>query len=289
MAVPVLEVVRARIDVGGSPAIEGLSFATTGQRVLVLGAARALFEAASGMRAVTHGDVRVLGMPPLAAVRAAKAAAAPKDPRLPPKWTVRTYVSWSARLAGHGRTRSRALAARAIDQLKLGDAADGALGRAELIVRRAAVVAAALATDAQLILLEDPIANLPDHQARALARVLVQSTADRPCLVFAPRVPLASPLAMDADEAIIVSGSDVAGQGAPAELAAQERTVAVRVQGDSASFARAAAERGATVSGTGALLRVDLGESLQVRDLLAVAIETQATLVEVRPVARTFA
>lgn len=284
-----LEVVRARIDVDGKPAVEGLSFATTGERVLVLGAARALFEAAAGMRPVAHGEVRLRGEGHGSSVRSGKAAVAPLDPRVPPKWTVHTYVFWSARLAGHGRLRARTLADHAIDQLKIGNASDAPLGALELVVRRATIVAGALATDARLILLEDPTSNLPDTQARSLARVIVQATAGRASILFAARMPLGSPLTMDADEAVVVTGGAVDAQGAPAELASSERTVALRVEGDSASFARVAAERGAKVAGVGGHLRVDLGETLKVRDLLAVAAETQATLIEVRPVSGAFA
>src|SRR5580704_12086212 len=47
---PLLAASSLRVDVGGSPAVDGLTLATTGDRVLVLGAARALFEAAAGLR-----------------------------------------------------------------------------------------------------------------------------------------------------------------------------------------------------------------------------------------------
>ncbi len=286
---PSLEAVHARIDVGGSAAIDGLSFATTGDRVLVLGAARALFEAASGMRPMAHGEIRVLGELPFAAAKTGQMACAPLDPRLPPRWSPRVYAFWSARLAGKRRGQARAAAAEAIDRLKLGDAADRELVRAEVVVRRACVVAAALATGAELLLLEDPTANLPDDKARTFARSIVQATHGRRVVIFAARVPLASPLAIDADEAVLVCGSEVAAQGAPAELASRDHLVALRVHGDSAHFARVATERGAKVTGTGALLHVDLGENLKVKDLVAVARDTEAVVIEVRPVARAFA
>jgi hypothetical protein len=81
----------------------------------------------------------------------------------------------------------------------------------------------------------------------------------------------------------------VEAQGAPAELASRERTLSLRVHGDCASFSRVARERGAKVIGEGPLLEVDLGESLRIKDLLAVARETEAVVVEVHPLARAFA
>jgi ABC-2 type transport system ATP-binding protein len=285
----VLEAVRVRVDVGDSPALDGLSFATTGDRVLVLGAARALFEAACGLRPVAHGELHVLGATPVAAAREARVAAAPLDPRLPPRWSVRTYVFWSVRLTGRRRTEARVLAAQAMAQLAIDHAADLELGRADVLVRRSAVVAAALATGAPLLLLEDPTSNLPDDVARNFGRTIVRATEGRRTVVFAGRLPLASALATDADEALVVMGSHVAAQGAPAELAARERTVTLRVHGDCDDFARVARERGAKVSGAGPLFEVDLGEGLKVKDLLAAARDTEAVVVEVRPLARTFA
>jgi ABC-type multidrug transport system ATPase subunit len=286
---PTLEVSRARIDVDGSPAISGLSFVTSGDRVLVLGAGRALFEAASGTRAVAHGSVRVSGTLPLAASRTGAAASAPLDPPLPPKWSVRTYAFWSARLAGQGRGEARTSADSALESLKLSHVAGLALGKADLTVRRGTVVAAALATSAQTLLLEDPTTNLPDDQARGLGRAIVRATEGRRTLLFAGRVHLASPLATDAEEAVVIAGSDCVAQGAPAELLAREHTLALRIHGDSEGFARVARERGAKVTGAGGLLQVDLGENMKVKDLLAVASETEAVVIEVIPIARAFA
>src|ERR1700722_1964053 len=93
-----------RVDVDGVPALDGLSLATTGDKVLVLGAARALFEAAAGLRSVLRGDLGVDGRPPKEAAREAAVACAPLDPPLPGRWTLMQYVHWSARLVGYSRS-----------------------------------------------------------------------------------------------------------------------------------------------------------------------------------------
>jgi len=98
------------VDVGGIPAVEGLSMASTGDHLLVLGAARALFETAAGLRASARGELLVADRDPLEAVRAGSLAGASLDPPLPSSWTIRRYVTWSARLAGHGATTSSELA-----------------------------------------------------------------------------------------------------------------------------------------------------------------------------------
>lgn len=282
-----------RIDVAGCPALDGLTLATTGERALVLAAPRALFEAASGVRSVARGELRVEGLAPQAAVREGLVACAPLDPPMPPAWTVLQYVAWSARLVGHPRATAHALAAAALERLQLGAFAGAKLGGASPGTRRGTVLAAAVATGAPGLLVEDPIAGLPDESARPFARVVARLLGERRAVVFAGRLPLESPLALWADEAIVVGGSAVLAQGAPAEIAAAERTLALRVQGDVDAFVRAVATAGGAAFVTsGAVpplrVRVELGP-LAARDLLRIAADAQAVVLELRPLAGAFA
>jgi hypothetical protein len=91
----------------------------------------------------------------------------------------------------------------------------------------------------------------------------------------------------------LIDGSQVAAQGAPAELAAAERTLALRVEGDVAAFARgveAAGGRAFPTPGTPSPVhvRVELGP-LAARELLRIAIDARAVVVELRPIGRAFA
>jgi ABC-type multidrug transport system ATPase subunit len=208
---------------------------------------------------------------------------------LPPKWTARQYVTWSARICGHAKTDARSLADQAIERMQMKSVADERLAKAAPQTRRATSIAAALATGAKTLLLEDPTRGLPDDVARNLARVLIRALEGCGWAVFASSVPLASPLAMDAEEAIVIAGDVVVAQGAPAELAARERAYAVRVLGQAAEFSRIASSRGARVSGHGAELTIDLGESLAVSDLLRAAQDARATILELRPLAHALA
>ena len=299
-----------RIDVGGAPAVDGLSLTTSGERALVLGAARALFEAAAGLRPTRRGELRIEGMAPLAAVRARLAAGAPLDPPLPPRWTVARYVTWSARLAGHGRRDAARLAGDALDALQLGSSAATRLRLAPLAMRRATVIAAAMATAAPAVLLDDPLTALPEDGARSFARVLVRALDAPPrrrVVVFAARIPLESPLSLAADEALVIDGSQVSAHGPPAEVAAQEKALALRVEGDVAAFARAVeAEGGRATVGTPSdeeparpagrgpslmgptFVRVELGP-LAARELLRIAEQARAVVRELRPIAGVFA
>jgi hypothetical protein len=106
-------------------------------------------------------------------------------------------------------------------------------------------------------------------------------------------MPLESPLALASDEALVVDGAQVSAQGAPAEIATREHTLALRVHGDAEAFARRVEAEGgrAQVSvGTSppVYVRVELG-GLAARDLLRIATESHAVVVELRPLARTFA
>lgn len=282
-----VELERARVDVDGVPAVDGLSLSTSSERLLVLGAPRALFEAVCGMREVAHGTIKVDGEAPLAALRAAKLAGAPLDPPMPPRWTVRTYVAWSARLAGHSKRAAAAMADDALARMKLASMDGAQVARATAQVRRAIVIAAALATGARTLMLDDPLAGLPDAQARALARVTASALADRAWIAFVSRTPLASPLALEADEAVVLAGSTVAAQGAPAEIAARDRAYALRAEGNAPALSRRLQELGAHVTGAPEAMTVDLGE-MTTRELLAVAIEQGAVVVELRPASAAF-
>jgi ABC-type multidrug transport system ATPase subunit len=281
---PLVELSRARIDVEGVPAVDGLSLTTSGDQVVILGGAKVLFEAVSGTRTPSHGEVRVRGVAARRAARSGIVAGAPVDLPLPPQWTAREYLTWSARISGHRKKDATALAEEALTRMKMVGSAGEKLSGASLETRRSVSIAAALATGAETILLEDPLASLSGDAARQLARIVLRALEGRGWAIFAARLPLESPFAMDASEAVVVAGNRVLAQGAPAELASRERAYALKVLGHSEDFARVARARGARVSGIGADLTVDLGP-LAVSDLLRVAAEVEATVLELEPVA----
>ncbi len=279
------------MDVGGTSALDGLSLLSTGDRVLVLGASRALFEAAAGLRTRARGELKVVDRDPLDAIQSGSAAGAPLDPPMPAVWTLREYVVWSARLAGHPRGTARDLAGEAMERLKLTSLANSKLGGVAVAARRGAVVAAALATAAPALLVEDPTAALPADTARSFARIVMRALSDRRTAVFAPRVSLDSPIALGADEAIVVDGSHVVAQGAPAEIAASEGAVVVRLGGDAGAFVSALQAAGARVLADDARrdsVAIDLG-GLRALDLLRIASSSDAVVLELRPLASTFA
>jgi ABC-type multidrug transport system ATPase subunit len=281
-----------RVDVAGQPAIDGITLRSTGQRILVLGAPRALFEAAAGLRAVEHGELSIAGAS-LRSSRTSLAAAAPLDPRMPSGWTVSQYVTWSARLSGLRGPECQSSVFESLEKMRLLAHRFSRLGKVPLAVRRLTAIGAAMATGARVLLLEDPSAGLSDDVERSFARVVASAMRDRPTLVFAGRVALDSPIALAADEAIVLDGSHVVAQGAPAEIAARENSFAVQATGNVAGFAQALAGQGCRLgpsepSADESRFTVDL-HGIGTRDLLRVAEASDAVVLELRPLNRVFA
>jgi ABC-type multidrug transport system ATPase subunit len=282
-----------RIDVDGVPAIDGLSFASTGDSVLVLGSARALFEAAGGLRPIERGEIQVGGLRPWQAIRAGFVAAAPLDPPLPLRWSPLQYVTWSARLAGHPGKVATSAAADAIERFALVAFARAKLGKSSLAARRATVVAAAYVTGATALIVEDPCAGMSPEVAGPFARIVVRALAGRRAIWFASRVALESPLGLAADEAILLEGSRVAIQGAPAQIASNTHAFSLRVAGEVRAFATAMASAGARPLAPSdpsmpAHMSLDLGP-LGTRDVLQIALDCGAVILELRPLAGSFA
>jgi len=285
-----LEVRDLRVDVEGVPVCDGLTFTTRGPRALILGAPRALYEAAVGQRAVARGALQVRGTSAAGAAGRRLLAGAPLDPPLPPTWDAREYVRWSARLAGHPAAEAERRAFVALEAIQLGDLARTPLASLVLPARRAVVVAAALAVDPEVVVLDDPLADLPDEIARTWAEILVGGLGERAWVVFASRVPLTSALALAADDAVIASASEVLAQGAPSALASTPHRYVARIHAaDPRSLEGLGprlAERGASLEVQGAQVLLDLGETMTTADLLGMCVEADLTLVEMHPLTR---
>jgi hypothetical protein len=120
----------------------------------------------------------------------------------------------------------------------------------------------------------------------------MRALRDRRTLTFAARLPLTSALALEADEAIVLDGAGVVASGAPAEIASRERAFALRVRGAVAAFvaglrARGAKAEAAHAGAPTAHVTVDLGD-LKTTDLFAIAADTSAVVVEMRPLSGAF-
>ena len=285
---PLLHADSVRID-DGVPVVENLTIETAGTNVAVVGAARAFFEAACGVRPITRGTLRVCGMNPRDALRAGAIAAAPIDVPVPARWTVHEFARENARLAGQTKSAAEKLAKDAVAAMQLGAHATKKLAAADVSVKRAAMIAAALATGAGAILVEDFTAGLPDVAARSLAKLFVTACEGRRWIVFAGRLALSSPIGLNADEALLFAGGRFVCAGGPAEIAARERTYTVRTSGEAEPFAAKLRERGARVEGTGAALTVTMPEDLATHELVALARDSNVVVLELLPLSGALA
>ena len=281
---------NVRIDgPDGAPAIEGLTIEAAGANVAVVGAARALFEAACGLRSVTRGTLRVCGMEPREALRAAAIASAPVDVAVPARWTLHELARENARLAGHARSLADKLAKDALHAMQLDAHAKKKLAAVDVPVKRAALVAAALATNAGAIFIEDFTAGLPDVAARSLAKLFVGACEGRRWIVFAGRLALSSPIGLNADEALLFSGGRFVCAGLPTEIVGRERTYTVRTAGEAEPFAAALRERGAHVESDKTTLTVTMPEDLHTHELVALARASNVVVLELLPLSGALA
>ncbi|HVJ91863.1 MAG TPA: hypothetical protein VM580_18815 [Labilithrix sp.] len=283
---PLFAAVDLRVDIDGVPACDGLTLETKGQRVVVLGAPRALFEATTGIARAVRGTCSVRGVPASVAVTRGIVAGVAMDPPMPPRWTVTEYVRWSARLAGVPSDLSRTRADAAIEKLYLGAMAKTELSRVVPHARRATLVASALATGAEVIALDDPLGALADDVAPDYAKILVDALDESAWVVFAPRMPLGSPIAQAADEAIVATSTRVDAAGPPAELAARERRFVVRISGPLDAIASALSARGVRVEAQGAHLLFDLGPDVRTSELMDICARANIAVLELVPLVR---
>lgn len=274
-----------RVDVDDVPSCDGLTFRTTAERALVLGAPRSLFQATMGLRPVRRGALEIDGRPADEAQLAGRSAGVPLDPALPADWSPLAYVTWSARLLGIGRKDAEERAKAALARVELRAMAKARVGGLALHAKRATVLAAALATEAPIVLLEDPCDGLPEEVARGFASTVIGALSDRRWVLFAPRLALTSPFALAAEEALIASATRLEAQGSPTTVAGSARLWVARMSGPVEALAAALAARSVRLDVRGAQVHLDLGpEGFRTSDLLAACAATDVTVVELHPV-----
>lgn len=287
---PLLEAQDVRVDRGGVPELENLTFTSASnasERAIVLGAPRSFFDACAGIERPKSGELRIAGVETSEAARSGHTAASPASMRFPEKWTLLDIATWSARLGGASKSRAEIGAHRALSRLDLRDDAAAPLAKGPAHVRALAPVVAAIATQAPVLLLEDPTTQLPGDLARAVAKRIVTALGETTWILFTGHIGLGSPFALHADEAIVIAGSKVS-QGAVAEVASREGTYAVRIHGEARTFAKLIASNGGSSRGDGDDLLIELGDKLRTRDLFDLAETAHSVIVELRPLSRAF-
>ncbi|MFO0675030.1 MAG: hypothetical protein U0169_00710 [Polyangiaceae bacterium] len=246
-----LKLDQVRIDRAGDVAIEGLSFEVPVGRVLVACASPLVFEAVAGVRVTRSGTVRFGDRDVRACVDGGTWTSAPFDPPMPGTWSVRDYVESGASLAGVPRSRVRASADGAMSRLGIASAAKTKLAKAPKGLRRGTVLAAALATDADVLVVDDPTSDLADDERAIMVDIFVRAAGDRSFVVFTPRLAATSPWASHVDSVVVFRGSEARVLGSVAEVASVGSSYTIRFDGPRDAFERELRAGGAEVHDAG--------------------------------------
>lgn len=289
---PLLACDDARIDAGGAPLVEGLSLATAGRRVALLGAWAPLFALVGREAELGAGRVELAGEPATRAVASGKVGLARSAPPLPPRWSAFSFLQQSARLLGFDPRRARDAARAALEALGLGRLEGRALGGLGALERRAVLIAHAALGGPEALALEAPLGALDDAAQSAL-RDLVERVAERRALIFSVESTLPSAaqraLIETADDVLVLEQGSLVAQGAPARALEPSRRYLVSVGRHAARWVEVLGERGCRTTPAGAAsddaarFVVDLAPSVTTDALLALSLELEAPLVELVP------
>jgi len=175
MTVPLLQCDDARVDVDGVPVLDGLSFATQGDRVGLLGDWGWLFRVLARQAEVSSGGVLVHGYPANTAVADGVVGLSLHDPGSPEGWTGLQYLQHSARLAGLGADAADGEARTVLERVGLLPSGHRKLGALAPVERRALLLTHVALGSPPVIALEGPLAGLhpawAEHMTLLLARL----------------------------------------------------------------------------------------------------------------------
>ena len=278
-----------RIDVGGVPAIEHATFASSGRSMVLTGENSALIGAVLGQARIAGGALTLVGCDVNQAEhwqRPGMVGVAPLDPPVPGDMTARAYLVAGAQLAGLRRHDAEEACVRTLAALELTPLERrllSTLGRAEL---RAIVLAQAVVSEPLVLLAQAPVSDLSGPEAAYVARVFAAASKDRRWICSVPAITPGSPeyaLATSADDLLVFSSGHLVHQTTLAVLQTGSTGYTVTLRGDIAAFAQALTARGVTFSGGPPRFWIELSSHLSPVDLLAISLETNAPIVELYP------
>ncbi|AUX37803.1 MULTISPECIES: ABC transporter ATP-binding protein [Sorangium] len=307
---PLFDARAARIAVDDVVAIEALTVASRGDRVLCAGDTGALFaaltgiplsavrsaspgaaaddalDAAPGEARVVAGRLAVAGRDVARSAHRAASGAAPLDPPLPLAWTVDAYVAWGARLAGASPRAAAEMVPSALARVGLAAAQKRALRTLALPERRALVLAQAIATAPPVLIAEDPLVGLDDGAAGFVLAALAGATEGRGALLTAARLDVEGPrgvLVRGATDVLVLAGGELAFSGTFAEVAAGGRLYTLTVRSNAELLREELAARGIALRGGPARFSAALPEGATPRDVVLAAARCRAAIVELTP------
>ncbi len=282
---PLLECRHAEIT-EGSAATKALEFSVRGPSAMVVGAPAVLPKAAMGLVPLRKGALRVYGWSAVESVRRGIATGVPRDLVVPRNWTLRRMLVESARLSGLAQDEAQERAATVSVTLRLVPILDRSLALAPPVMRRAAALASALVTRAQVLMIDDLFEGLSFTETKNFGEVTIQVLEGRQWVCFCSRLQNGHPLAPLAHEMVTLSPGKPAHVSSPISSkidAPKARALRIRLRGDIDKFIDDVGGAGVTV-----LAREDdqifvaLGERTSA-DLFALALSKGSLITELAP------
>ena len=286
---------NARIDSDGATLVEGLTFSTQGERVLLVGEWGPMIDLFAARAKVHSGSVRVVGLDVPTAVARGKVGLALSDPPLPPRWKAAEYLAASGRLAGAKRRDAALDAMGTLDRLGLSSLGSRKLATLSAIERRALMIAHASLGAPEVLVLDHPLTGLDDAAVSYLHALLDHCLEGRRWIAWTASLSTSSGtrrLVDRADEIVALESSTVVAQGAPADVLRTGSRYAVTVSRKAPDLVRVLSDLGVHVEVTrtdprhegAARLIVELGDDKTTDVVLDAALAAEAPVVELCPV-----
>jgi len=234
-----------------------------------------------GVASLASGTLHVAGHDVGTRAHVARVGAAPFDPALPPEFSLRELVEWSAKLAGLGRL-ARPRAMEALDRVGLAKAALRAIRTLAVPEKRALLLAHAAVASPDVIIAETPVADLDGDAAGFVLTALSRVSEGRASIVSVARLVPGSPestLAERADQLVYLSRGEIMFSAKPSEMLTGRR-YGLTVRTNTDAFRTELAARGLELAGGPERFSVALREGKETADILAAAASARAAVVE---------
>jgi ABC-type multidrug transport system ATPase subunit len=290
---PLLVLQRARIDAGGAVVFDGISVATRGDQVGLVGAWDPLFDWLGGRARLTSGSARIRGLEPHDALDGPRLGLALADTDLPDAWTALDYLIESAKLAGVSAHTAHASARSALAGVGFAHLEGRRIGTLTLAEKRVLSVAHAALGSPLALAVQAPLAGLDSQGAELVAEALMRAGAGRGLLVSVPApAPVGAERALldRLGEVLVLEAGVLIAHGSPDEALTNDARYAVTVTRLGTELSARLGEIGVTATlaqsaspSTRARLIVELGAGKTTDDLLDAALAVGAPIIELIP------
>lgn len=280
-----------RVEEGGASLMDGLSFESDADHVVLVGDWSPMFRVLANKARVTRGELLVEGAPLVPAVAAAIVGVALHDALLPPDWTAADYLARSAELIGMRARQARRAASTALELTGIAALAKRKLRTLDAAGRCAVLVTHAALASPRVIILERPLAGLADDAAAFVLGVIERAVSGKRSVISVAHASIGPErrLAQHAEEALIISrNAAVLRIDVRRGIDNVAALYVVAASRHAPALAEELERRGIIVrersgAGDSARMLVDLGASRKPDDIVDAAVMLDAPLLEMTP------